>query len=192
MKTALQIDLTFNQVLSMVKQLPRQQKIKLTKELEKEAIETKLSRLLKTFKTSDLDLETINKEVENVRLGLYDKKRIKVIFDTNIWISFLTGKRLQSIKQYISEDKIVIVTKQQLLTEIKTVTNREKMKKYFPRESVKELIKLLETISENYQISTTHFISRDPKDNFLFDLIDFSKADYLVTGDKGLLEHNPY
>ena len=91
------------------------------------------------------------------------KKSVKVIFDTNIWISFLIGKRLQSIKQYISKEKIIIVTTEQLLTEIKTVTNREKMKKYFPRESVKELIKLLETISEKYEISPTHFISRDPK-----------------------------
>lgn len=39
MKTALQIDLTFEQILSMVRQLPRQQKIKLTKELEKEESE---------------------------------------------------------------------------------------------------------------------------------------------------------
>lgn len=31
-----------------------------------------------------------------------------------------------------------------------------------------------------------------PKDNFLLDLIEFSKADYLVTGDKDLLEHNPF
>ena len=35
MKTALQVDITFEQILSMVKQLPRQQKLKLTKELEK-------------------------------------------------------------------------------------------------------------------------------------------------------------
>jgi hypothetical protein len=33
MKTALQIDITFEQILSVVKQLPRQQKIMLTKEL---------------------------------------------------------------------------------------------------------------------------------------------------------------
>lgn len=35
-------------------------------------------------------------------------------------------------------------------------------------------------------------MSRDPKDNFLLDLIDFSEADYLVTGDKDLLEHTPF
>lgn len=51
---------------------------------------------------------------------------------------------------------------------------------------------LLETIADNIEIKPTHFINRDPKDNFLLDLIDFSKADYLVTGDKDLLEHNPF
>ncbi len=75
MKTALQIDITFNQILSMVKQLPRQQKIKLTRELEKEVIDTKLSRLLKSFKTRELDLKTIDEEVENARQELYDKQK---------------------------------------------------------------------------------------------------------------------
>lgn len=75
MKTAIQIDFTFEQILSMVKQLPRQQKIKLTKELEKEAIDTKLDRLLQTFKTNDLDLDTINEEVESVRQQIYDQQK---------------------------------------------------------------------------------------------------------------------
>lgn len=75
MKTAMQIDISFEQILSMVKQLPRQQKIKLTKELEKEIIDTKLSRLLKTFKAQDLDLKTITEEVENVREEIYEKQK---------------------------------------------------------------------------------------------------------------------
>ena len=75
MKTAVQIDVTFEQILSMVRQLPRQQKIKLTKELEKEAIDSKLSRLLKVFKTKDLDLKVINEEVESVRQEIYEKQR---------------------------------------------------------------------------------------------------------------------
>ena len=119
-------------------------------------------------------------------------KSVKVIFDTNVWISFLIGRRLSKIRQHISNDSIKVIITEQLLTEIKTVTNREKIKKYFPKESVKELIELLETIGEKFEIKPTHFINRDPKDNFLLDLIDFSKADYLVTGDKDLLEHNPF
>lgn len=119
-------------------------------------------------------------------------KRVKVIFDTNVWISFLIGKHLAKITRHISNGNIVIVTTEQLLTEIKMVTGREKLKKYFPMESVKELIELLETIAEKVEIKPTHFINRDPKDNFLLDLIDYAKADYLVTGDKDLLAHHPF
>jgi putative PIN family toxin of toxin-antitoxin system len=119
-------------------------------------------------------------------------KSVRVIFDTNVWISFLIGKRLTKIRRHISEGSITIVTTEQLLTEIKEVTGREKIKKYFPKESVDELIELLETIAVKFEIKPTHFINRDPKDNFLLDLIDFSKAHYLVTGDKDLLEHNPF
>jgi hypothetical protein len=75
MKTTLQIDLTFDQILSIVKQLPREQKLELTKELEKEAIDSKLSILLKTFRTKDLDLKTINEEVERVRQEIYDNQK---------------------------------------------------------------------------------------------------------------------
>lgn len=75
MKTALQIDITFDQILSLVKQLPKQQKIKLSKELEKEVIDTKLSMLLRTFKTDELSLDTINQEVESVRQAIYERQK---------------------------------------------------------------------------------------------------------------------
>lgn len=60
------------------------------------------------------------------------------------------------------------------------------------KKSVNELIELLETIAEKVEIEPKHFISRDPKDNFLLDLIDYSNADFLVTGDKDLLDLNPF
>jgi predicted DNA-binding protein YlxM (UPF0122 family) len=75
MKTAVQIDLTFEQVLSVVKQLPKDQQLQLTKELEKEVVGDKLSRLLKSFRTNDLSLETINEEVEVVRKEIYDRDK---------------------------------------------------------------------------------------------------------------------
>lgn len=56
-------------------------------------------------------------------------KKIKVIFDTNVWISFLIGKRLSTIKQHIVGGNITIVVTGQLLTELKTVTSRDKLKK---------------------------------------------------------------
>jgi hypothetical protein len=75
MKAALNIDITFDQVLKLVKQLPTKDKIKLTKELEKEGIDSKLTRLLKTFKTRELSLDLINSEVEIVRQSIYEAQK---------------------------------------------------------------------------------------------------------------------
>ncbi len=36
-------------------------------------------------------------------------KIIKVIFDTNVWISFLIGKKLSKIGRHISEGNIKII-----------------------------------------------------------------------------------
>ena len=118
--------------------------------------------------------------------------KIKVIFDTNIWISFLIGKRLSIVEKYISNRQVIIVTTDQLIEEIKEVTSRDNLKKYFPYTKVLALINLLETIAEKHEITPKHFVNRDPKDNFLLDLITASKADYLVTGDKDLLALNPF
>lgn len=115
-------------------------------------------------------------------------RKIKVIFDINIWISFLIGKRLTSIKEYISNGRIQIVLTEQLIIEIELVTQRPKLQEYFNHESIDELLLLIETIGKIYQIKPKYHLSRDEKDNFLLNLIDKSKADYLVTGDKDLLE----
>lgn len=120
------------------------------------------------------------------------KKSVRVIFDTNVWISFLIGKKISFIKEYIVDGTISIITTPQLILEIQTVTARPKLKKYFPKKSVEELLGLLNTISESFEVEPHYDICRDPKDNFLLDLIAVSKADYLVTGDKDLLEHNPF
>lgn len=75
MRAALQVDLTFDQVLALVRQLPRQEKIKLTKELEKESVETKLESLLNIFHTDELGLDIIEEEIETVRQQLYDSRK---------------------------------------------------------------------------------------------------------------------
>jgi hypothetical protein len=69
------IDLEFSQILDLVRQLPKKQKIRLSKELEKEIIDAKLTSLLKAFETDDLDQATIDKEVEIVRAELYAKSK---------------------------------------------------------------------------------------------------------------------
>jgi len=71
------IDLGFEQILNLVRQLPKKEKIRLSKELEREIIDTKLTMLLKAFRTDELDQNTIDKEVEDVRTELYAKSKAK-------------------------------------------------------------------------------------------------------------------
>ena len=77
MEAVLQMNITYDQILSLVRQLPRQQKINLTKELEKESISTQLSSLLNVFHTDELSLDVIDNEVEIVRQQIYECKKLE-------------------------------------------------------------------------------------------------------------------
>jgi hypothetical protein len=72
---AYKIALSYKQILELVRQLPVKDKAKLSKELAKDAIDTRLTRLLNSFSTEELTEEMIHQEVENVRKELYDKKK---------------------------------------------------------------------------------------------------------------------
>jgi len=65
------IGLEFDQILDLVRQLPKKEKIRLSKALEREIVDIKLGALLKAFKSEDLDQKTIDREVEIVRAKLY-------------------------------------------------------------------------------------------------------------------------
>ncbi len=100
----------------------------------------------------------------------------------------MIGKRLKSITSLIANGNIHLILSDQLLTEIKLVTSRPKLQKYFPQNAVVELLDLLDTIGTRYNATPTHTLERDLKDSFLLDLIDASNAHYLITGDNDLLE----
>ncbi len=111
----------------------------------------------------------------------------KVIFDTNIWISYLIGRRLSGLTDLIIEKEIQIILSDQLIDEIQEVTARPKLSKHFQKEDIEDLIDLLETIGEAFTVSTIPDVCRDPKDNFILGLASESQADFLVTGDEDLL-----
>ena len=75
MKTAINIDITFDQVLSIVKNLPVRQKIKLSQALEEDGIKSRLDGILTAFKTDEISLDDINAEVEVVRQKRYENKK---------------------------------------------------------------------------------------------------------------------
>jgi putative PIN family toxin of toxin-antitoxin system len=68
------------------------------------------------------------------------QKPSKVIIDTNLWISFLIGKELHNLKDLIVNEKIKLVLADQLLEELKLVTARTKLKKFFNPEKVDDIL----------------------------------------------------
>lgn len=70
---AYKISLSYNQILELVKQLSTKEKGKLSRELAKEAVDKRLTRLLKSFQTDELTEDMINEEVEKARANIYAK-----------------------------------------------------------------------------------------------------------------------
>jgi putative PIN family toxin of toxin-antitoxin system len=116
----------------------------------------------------------------------------KIIIDTNLWISFLIGKSFTNLKSLIVEKQIEIIISEQLLAEIRTVTQRPKLTKYFPQQKVEDFLEFLISIAIKIEITSNVTLCRDPKDNFLLALAKDSKADYLLTGDSDLLILNRF
>ncbi len=117
---------------------------------------------------------------------------MRVVIDTNIWISFLIGKTLIDLRDAIISGRITILFSEELFAELIEVLQRPKFKKYFSATAIEQLIVLLYDRVEWIEI-TRHFDDcRDKKDNFLLDLSVSGHADYLVTGDDDLLTLNPF
>ncbi len=115
-------------------------------------------------------------------------KPIRVVIDTNLWISFLISKNYVAIDSLISAKKIQLLFSQELLDEFIQVTQRPKFKKFFKQKDVDFLINTLDTHAELVTVTSTITECRDEKDNFLLALAVDGKAEYLLTGDKDLLE----
>ncbi len=67
------MNLSFSQILELVRNLPCEQKIKISQELEKETIGSKLTELLTAFRTDKLSMNEITSEVEQVRQDLHER-----------------------------------------------------------------------------------------------------------------------
>ncbi len=115
-------------------------------------------------------------------------KTSRIILDTNLWISFLITKNLKGLDQHLIEGKISLIFSEELFTEFIEVTKRPKLKKYFKAKDLSTLLDLMNSFSEMIEIHSNVDLCRDKKDNFLLNLAIDSNANFLVTGDKDLLE----
>jgi len=116
---------------------------------------------------------------------------LRVIFDSNIWISFAIGKRLNDLKVALTHQRVEVFVCGKLLWEVSGTILKPKLAKYISldrRQILSDLMNACHYVEINEQISK----SRDPNDDFLLDLATKIKADYLITGDNDLLTLRSY
>lgn len=113
--------------------------------------------------------------------------KIRVIVDTNIWISSLIGRQLVSLRELLSYPTIELIMTEQLMQEVLLVARRPKFAKYFRAEDVDQLQEWMEQNMTNVSLGAIPARCRDPKDDYLLELAVQAKAIYLVSGDSDLL-----
>ena len=116
-------------------------------------------------------------------------KNIRVVFDTNIWISFFISSKTDLLVDLIIDKNLLVHTSEELIKELEDVLSRKKFKKYLSL-PIKEYIDFHKELCILYKTKPVSTECPDPKDNFLYDLAIQSKSKYIVTGDKVLLLQN--
>ena len=120
------------------------------------------------------------------------KQKDRIIFDTNLLISFLLFQDYSKLDNILSQKKVVLLFSQTLIDEFIEVAQRPKFKKYFSPSDLQTLHLRISERSIFIDVTSQVSICRDPKDNFLLSLAKDGKASHLITGDNDLLTIKKY
>jgi uncharacterized protein len=117
-------------------------------------------------------------------------KKIKVVFDTNVWISIFLKKVLSEEFAKIN-DQISLYVSKDIILEISKVLMYPKISEILKESMIHEK-EILHAISKNSTIVNPNIklkvIDEDTEDNKILECALAAKADVLVTGDKHLLK----
>lgn len=119
---------------------------------------------------------------------------MKIIIDTNLWISFTIGKRLSALESLLKNKRIEIYVCEELLNEYKEVVQRPKLSKYIKPDDISATLELITLYCYCVEINKQAISPiRDCNDLYLLSLAETVKANYIVSGDNDLLvlkKHN--
>lgn len=115
-------------------------------------------------------------------------KPLNIIIDTNLWISFIISNKQSFLDELLFSYEIRILFSSELIDEIERTITKPKLKKYFQTNALQEMLLAFDSFIDFIEAESLVSICRDPKDNFLLSLAKDGRADYLLTGDKDLIE----
>ena len=112
---------------------------------------------------------------------------MRIILDTNIWISFLIGHRLPEIRTIVTDERFEVFVCPQLMVEIIDVASRDKIRRYVPSSDISDLLQIIRAFCQSIEIEVDAVSEiRDPKDLYLLSLAETIDAIYIVSGDADL------
>ena len=115
-------------------------------------------------------------------------KSLRLVIDTNLWISFIISKKLNLLEPILFAENTRILFSSELVEELQATITKPKLKKYFSENALEEMLTVFDPYIDFITVKSTVSICRDPNDNFLLALAKDGKANYLLTGDNDLLD----
>ena len=114
---------------------------------------------------------------------------MKILFDSNLWISFMIGKRLSSLADVLCRHDVEVYVSEQELDEIRRVIAREKFNKLISAETRYYFFEMVYDVCFVTDMSVEAKSDiRDPKDLYLLSMAESVPVDYIVSGDKDLTD----
>lgn len=116
-------------------------------------------------------------------------KKVKVVFDTNVWISIFMEKRLkdefprtkQDLTVYVSEDIGLEVSKVLQYPQVSEILRKTGIRE-------KDVLRIFAVNSRRVEPKVElHIVNQDEEDNKILECALAARADIIVSGDKHLL-----
>ena len=114
---------------------------------------------------------------------------MRILFDTNLWISFMIGRRLASLREVLYRHDVEVYVSEQELDEIRNVIERPKFDKLISQETRYYFFEMVYDVCLFTDITVNAiFPIRDPKDPYLLSMAESVPVDYIVSGDSDLTD----
>lgn len=115
---------------------------------------------------------------------------MRIIIDTNLWISFLIGHQKFFMQRMLTDLRFDVYICPQLIKEICDVASREKISKYLDSSDLDDMLAIIQAYCKrvNIEAEVPSSAVRDPKDLYLLSLAKTIDANYIVSGDTDLTD----
>ncbi len=113
---------------------------------------------------------------------------MRLVIDTNLWISFIISNRFSEIDNLLYTRQAKLLFSAELIQEIQATLAKPKLIKYSTPDALVIMLSAFDEYIEFINVKSYVEIGRDPDDDFLLSLAIDGKASFLITGDNDLLE----